>query len=257
MLVAHHHNFTLLWAIELPTFHGLPSTATAPPDFSVSPHPWQRTGPGNATDGKLKFDLTKFNQAYFGRLRDRARQLHAAGIYVGVYFFTGEFLNAFRSPHDGYPFTGANNVNGLDGDVGIGAVTMAAPNAITAVQDAYVKTLIDTLNDLPNVLWIVSEESPRDSAWWNSHLIALARTYEAGKPLQHPIGYAVPADNNDATITNSDADWIAPAARLSPTTSSGTGKPKPKQWLHGGHTSVQRALEGRARVTRRAKVVVR
>ena len=35
------------------------------------------------------------------------------------------------------------------------------------------------------------------------------------------------------------------------------GKPKPKQWLHGGHTSVQRALEGRARVTRRAKVVVR
>src|SRR5262245_56276074 len=52
MLVAHHHNFTLLWATELPTFHGLPSTEHAPPDFIVSPHPWQRTGPGNATAGK-------------------------------------------------------------------------------------------------------------------------------------------------------------------------------------------------------------
>ena len=79
MLVAHHHNFTLLWATELPTFHGFPSTAIFPPDFSVSPHPWQRTGPGIASDGKLKFDLTKFNQAYFNRLRDRVQQLNAAG----------------------------------------------------------------------------------------------------------------------------------------------------------------------------------
>jgi hypothetical protein len=35
------------------------------------------------------------------------------------------------------------------------------------------------------------------------------------------------------------------------------GKPKPKKWLLGGHTSVQRALEGRVKVTRRSKVVVR
>src|SRR5437879_7111364 len=27
MLVAHHHNFTLLWATELPTFHHLPTTS--------------------------------------------------------------------------------------------------------------------------------------------------------------------------------------------------------------------------------------
>ena len=51
------------------------------------------------------------------------------------------------------------------------------------------KKVIDTLNDLPNVLWIVSQEAPVDSKWWNGHLIALVRSYEAGKPLQHPIGY--------------------------------------------------------------------
>jgi hypothetical protein len=225
MLLAHNHNFTLLWAAELPTCHGFPSTASSPPDITVSPQPWQRTGPGTASDGKLRFDLTKFNQGYFDRLRDRVRQLGAAGIYAGCYFFTGERLNIYRSPGDGYPLSGANNVNGVDDGGGTGAVTMTAPNAVTAIQDAYVRKVIDTLNDLPNVLWIVSEEAPANSTWWNSHLIAVARSYEAGKPLQHPIGYATTMSFNDADLLNSDADWIAPSARISPTTSCGTGHP--------------------------------
>lgn len=228
MLIAHKHNFTLLWATELPSFRGLPTTASSPPDFSVSPLPWQRTGPGNASDGKLKFDLTKFNQAYFDRLRDRVRQLREVGIYAGVYFFTGEWLLRFRFPGDGYPLAGSNNVNGIDDGGGTNSGTMTAPNAITAIQDAYVKKVIDTLNDLPNVLWIVSEEAPRESSWWNSHVIAFTRSYEAGKPLQHPIGYGVLEDNKDATIINSNADWIAPAARISPTTSCGSGHPRCK-----------------------------
>lgn len=234
MLVAHHHNFTLLWTTELPTFRGLPTAANSPPDFSVSPFPWRRTGPGNASDGKLKFDLTQFNQEFFDRLRTRVRKLNAAGIYAGVYPFTGEFLLRFRFSGDGYPFTGSNNVNGVDDGGGNGSVTMTAPNAITAIQDAYVKKMIDTLNDLPNVLWIVSEEAPKDSKWWNGHLIATTRTYEASKPFQHPIGYAVLGDvsgnaaDGDAVLLNSDADWIAPAAKISPTNTIGAGHPARK-----------------------------
>ncbi len=178
MLVEHNHNFTLLWATELPTFHGLPTTASSPPDFRVTPQPWQRTGPGNASDGTLKIDLTKFNQAYFDRLRGRVQQLDEAGVYAGVYFFTGEWLLYFRFSGDGYPFMGTNNVNGIDDGGSIASVTMNSPNAMTALQDAYVKKVIDTLNDLPNVLWIVSEEAPPKSTWWNQHLIALARSYE-------------------------------------------------------------------------------
>jgi len=173
----------------------------------------------------LRFDLTKFNQAYFDRLRDRVGQLNAAGIYAGVYLFSGEWLLRFRFSGDGYPFTGSNNVNGIDDGGGTASVTMSAPNAITAFQGAYVKKLIDTLNDQPNVLWIVSQEAPPGSEWWNAHLISLTRSYEAGKPQQHPIGYGVLADTKDATILNSDAEWIAPAARISPTTSCGSGHP--------------------------------
>ncbi|MFI5461052.1 MAG: putative collagen-binding domain-containing protein [Isosphaerales bacterium] len=226
MLVKHKHNFTLIWATELPTFRGLPTTASSPPDFSVTPQPWRRTGPGNASDGKLKFDLTRFNQAYFDRLRGRVQQLNAVGIYAGVYLFSGEFLLRFRFSGDGYPITGSNNVNGIDDGGGTRSVTMTAPDVITAIQDAYVKKVIDALNDLPNVLWIVSQEAPVDSKWWNSHLIALVRSYEAGKPLHHPIGYgALDGLRDDAAIINSDADWIAPSARISPTTTCGSGHP--------------------------------
>jgi chitodextrinase len=226
VLTAHHHNFTLLWYVELATYCGLPTLASNPPSFAVSPHPWQRTGPGIATDGGLKFDFTRFNQTYFDRLRARVAQLGNAGIYAGVYVFTAEFINAYRCSGDGYPYSSGNNVNGIADDNGTSSVTMTAPNAITAIQDAYVEKLIDTLNDLPNVLWMISEEAPTNSVWWNQHQIAHIHAYEAGKPLQHPVGWAtLTGSGNDAQLDSSDADWVAPIARISPTTSCGSGNP--------------------------------
>ena len=235
-LTTHGHNFTLLWSTELPRFHGLPTTETSPPDFSVDPFPWMRTGPGLATDGRPKFDLTKFNQAYFDRLRTRVQALNTAGIYAGVYLFTGEWLAAFRCPVDGYPFSGPNNINGVDDgyrggprESAIGAVSMTAPNAISMTQDAYVRKTIDTLNDLPNVLWIVSEEAPTESTWWNNHLISLVRAYEKSKRYQHPIGYgSLGGHPQDPVLYNSDADWVAPWAWVSPSKSAGTGSPTVK-----------------------------
>jgi Putative collagen-binding domain of a collagenase len=234
-LKAHGHNFTLLWQTELPRFRGLPTTETSPPDFIVSPHPWMRTGPGLATDGGLKFDLTKFDQAYFDRLRARVQALQTAGIYAGVYLFTGEWLLRFRCPTDGYPFSGPNNVNGVDdgyqggsATTALNSVTMTAPNAITDFQDACVRKTIDTLNDLPNVLWIVSEEAPPNSTWWNNHLISLVRATEKAKPYEHPIGYAALDSAPDSILYNSDADWVAPSAWVSPTQSCGTGRPSCK-----------------------------
>lgn len=229
-LTAHGHNFTLLWRTELPKFCGLPSTATSPPDLTVSPQPWPRTGPGKATDGGLKFDLSKFDPSFFDRLRSRVQALNNAGIFVGVYLFTGEWLNSFRCSSDGYPFTGANNINGVDdgytaGPKGTRSITMTAPNGITAFQDAYVEKVIDTLNDLPNVLWIVSEEAPADSLWWNNHQISHIRSFEAAKAQQHPTGFAALVGSSDATLYNSGADWVAPEVRVSPNRSCGSGTP--------------------------------
>jgi len=186
----------------------------------------------------MKFDLTKFNEPYFDRLRARVQALGNAGIYAGVYLFSGEWLLRMRCSTDGYPFSGGNNVNGVDDgyrgtspETAVASVTMTAPNSITALQDTYVQKTIDVLNDLPNVLWIVSQEAPEHSLWWNDHLISLIRTYEKGKPYQHPVGYgqvAMDSSKADLVLYNSDADWVAPYARVSPARSCGTGNPSCK-----------------------------
>jgi hypothetical protein len=235
-LKKHGHNITLLWSTELPKFHGFPTTETDPPDISVGPFPYLRTGPGYASDGRPKFDLTKFNQAYFDRIRARVKALHQAGIYAGVYLFSGEWLLRFRNATDGYYFTGGNNINGIDdgykessSPTAVASITMSATNDITRIQDEYVKKLINTLNDLPNILWIVSQEAPATSEWWTDRMITFAREYEKTKPFQHPIGFGA-YDNtlNDSTIYNNKADWVAPWARVSPARSCGTGIPRCK-----------------------------
>jgi hypothetical protein len=230
MLVANHHNFTFLWTVELPHFCNLPTRDFTPPEFDVSPMPWLRTGPGLATDGKPKFDLTRFDPAYFNRLRERVERLNAAGIYAGVYLFTGEWLAAFRCANDGYPLDGRNNINGVDAGPGTGGIGMFAPNAVTAAQDRFVEKMIDTLNDLPNVVWATSEETPAES-WWNAHQIDHVAAYERTKPLQHPIGYGAPW-SGDSGLLASAAHWVAPAARIANPNNCGTGTPSCKVVLN-------------------------
>jgi hypothetical protein len=234
LLVSHGHNSTILWHKDLPTACNWAAGGTWITDSSTG-FPWQRTGPGTATDGLPKFDLTKFNQAFFDRIRARAIQLQQAKIYAVVQTFDGLGLTHYRCAQDGYPLTGSNNVNGVDGGSGSNSMTMNSPNAITAVQDAYVKKMIDTLNDLPNVLWEPQEEADPNSGWWEDHMVGLFHTYELGgtwegttypgKPFQHPVLLAW-YNNGDTVLYNSNADAIAPNAKF-PTVNGNCGSGAP------------------------------
>ena len=208
-LKAHGQNMTILWHKDLPQYCGWGAGGT----WTMQQFPWLRSGAGLATDGKPRFDLTQFDQAYFDRLRAQVIQLQQNGIYATVQLFDGLGLMVNRCATDGYPFTGANNVNGVDDGGGTSSMTLSNA-AITGYQDAYVRKVIDTLNDLPNVLWEPSEEAPASSAAWNDHMISLIHTYEAAKPLKHPVGYAMLTGGSDATLFASAAEWVAPSAKF-------------------------------------------
>jgi hypothetical protein len=81
----HGHNFIRLWRWE--QFRS--QAAGRSFHLCITPQPWPRTGPGTATDGRPKFDLTTFDHAFFDRLRDRVIAAGNAGIYVAVMFFEG------------------------------------------------------------------------------------------------------------------------------------------------------------------------
>jgi len=185
--------------------------------FQSSPCPWMRTGPGTALDGKPKFELTRFDPAYFDRLRSRVMAAGKRGFYVAVMLFEGHSLQFSDLPWrwDGHPFHKDNNINGLDGDPdGSGRAirlhTLELP-AVTAVQEAYVRRVIDTVNDLDNVLYEITNESHPGSAEWQYHMIRFIKAYQADKPKQHPVWMSSHQGGpSNAVLFDSPADCIAP-----------------------------------------------
>jgi len=214
-LQKHNHNFIRLWTWELTayTYDG--------ELIYTRPFPWRRTGPGEALDGKPKFDLEKFDQAFFDRLRSRGVAAGRRGIYVSIMLFEGHGLHSSLTPWcwDGHPFNVKNNINGIDGDRdgdgrGLEIQSLKDP-AITALQEAYVRKVIDAVNDLDNVLYEIANESGTYSTDWQYHLIRYIKGYEGGKPRQHPVGmtfqWSERYRGTNEILFNSPADWISPS----------------------------------------------
>jgi hypothetical protein len=207
LLKEYKHNFIRLWVWEHARWN---------------PLPYQRTGPGIANDGQLKFDLNQFDQTYFDALRARVIAAGLRGIYVGVMLFqgwsvaNGSYARGYVA-WDFHPLHAQNNVNGINGDVngdgeGREVHTLQTP-IITELQKAYVRKVIDTLNDLDNFIWEISNESPPESLAWQDEMIRFVRTYEADKRKQHLMWlsalYGGPAHS---VLFESAADVVSPAA---------------------------------------------
>jgi len=219
-LQANNHNFTIAYVWEESRW----ITTNASNNYWFNPGPpFKRTGPGNALDGKPKWNLDSLDQGYFDRLRARCDSAGARGIYVSIMLFNGwsisypKFGNALQNPWRGHPFNAANNVNGVNGDPGglnsgDSVHTLDIP-AVTACQLRYVKKVIDAVNDLDNVLFEISNESEAPSIAWQYMMIDTIHAYEKRKPKQHPVGMVstVPwgIGNYDDAL-HSNADYLDP-----------------------------------------------
>ena len=241
-----NHNFFRLWRWEAPKWgEDQPRGAIK----YCQPHPWTRSGPGLARDGKPKFDLTRFDEDYFNRMRTRVKAARDRGFYVSIMLFEGwelEFTDAWAY----HPFNGPNNVNGVftdpaldllppkeplhlaasagedieglrtahyggKGYVGAGLTyntlqDTALGQRVRALQEAYVRKVIDSVNDLDNVLYETCNEAGPYSTEWQYQIINYVKEYESGKPKQHPVGMTVQAPGTNSVLYASPADWISP-----------------------------------------------
>jgi len=210
-LKENNHNFVRLWAWDLPRFD-----ATAHYDLKaddVTPFPWMRTGPGSAADGRTKFDLTKFDPAYFDRLRARVKAAGEQGVYVSIMLFEGWHMYRLKDVESQatHPFIGSNNVNGIDVS-GNQIYSLEVKDAVN-IQEAYVRKVIDTVNDLDNVLYEIVNEAHPGSKEWQYHLIDFIHEYESTKPQQHPVGMThFGGKNSNEPFFESPADWISPGS---------------------------------------------
>ncbi|MEK7406063.1 MAG: hypothetical protein AAB225_13230 [Acidobacteriota bacterium] len=213
-LQAHNHNFFRLWRWEATTWMDDEPLGIK----FAQPHPWIRSGAGMANDEKPKFDLSKFSPEYFDRMRSRIIAARDRGMYVSVMLFEGwemQFLNAWTY----HPYNAANNANGVDADAnqdgkGLEYCTIQKSpmgKRVLAFQEAYLRQVMDTVNDLDNVLYEVCNEAGAYSTDWQYHIIDYVHRYEAGKPKQHPVGMTFQyRGGTNRELFNSPADWISP-----------------------------------------------
>jgi hypothetical protein len=215
LLQQHGHNFIRLWRIELTRWHECGQ------DVSVNLHPWQRTGPDSARDGQPKFDLSRFDESYFAQLRQRVQAAGSRGIYVSVMLFEGWSVQFAEPPWrwEGHPFHPDNNVNGVNGDVngdgsGIEIHTMENP-AVVALEEAYVRKVVDTVGDLDNVLYEIANETGVYSTEWQYHMIRFIKALEAQRGKRHPVGMTFQnAGGSSQQLLQSPADWISPMVKI-------------------------------------------
>jgi hypothetical protein len=202
------HNFIRMWSWEV-----------GENDLYYDPAPWIRTGPGAGTDGKPKFDLQEFNPEYFQRLRSRVIAAGDRGIYVSVMLFQGWsiYSHGYGNPWPVHPFNEVNNINRIDGDAdndgeGKEVHSVQVP-AVTRLQEGYVRKVVDTLNDMDNVLYEITNETAIFSKDWQYYTVRFIKEYEATNPKQHPVGMTA-FDSGGAgsmqALWDSPADWISP-----------------------------------------------
>jgi len=209
----HGHNFIRLWTWEHTTWDTRGNREKR--RHHCAPLPYARTGPGKALDGKPRFDLTKYDPEYFRRLRTRTEKAGREGFYVSVMLFEGWAMQFSPGAWESHPFHPKNNVNGIDGDTGgdgkgLEVHELADPK-VTAVQEAYVRKVIDTVGDLDNVLYEISNENHIASTKWQYHMINVIHAYEKARPKQHPVGMTFQyKGGSNRALFDGPAGWVSP-----------------------------------------------
>ena len=211
----YNHNFTRLWTWELMNWDTRANREKKARVHHAYPQPWTRTGPGNAFDGKPKFDLTKHDPVYFERLEQRVRLAADSDIYVSIMLFEGWGLQFSPNAFENHPFHPENNINGINGDLnndGSGVEIHELVNErITAIQESYVRKVVETVNEFDNVLFEISNENHPPSTGWQYHMITFIKEIEEELPKQHPVGMTFQyRGGSNETLFQSPADWISP-----------------------------------------------
>ena len=209
-MVHHGYNFMRFWNWEHAAW-----AAWSEEKMIIGPMPYLRTGPGLALDGKPKFDLNQWNQAYFDRMRARIIKARDHGIYASIMLFqqfSGAWLkggelfshNAFR----GHYYNAQNNIQGFNGDRDDNWVLDIDNTEVRKYQAAYLAKIVETVWDLDNVLYEVINEGGNPD--WDKFVIQTVKELEAPRGKRHPIGLTGHGNETTEQMLASDADWISP-----------------------------------------------
>ncbi len=202
-LQAEGMNYTRLFGgsyVEVPqTSFGIRRNTLAPKSGRLI-LPWARSGESGYAGGGNKFDLEKWDQEYFQRFHDFLGEAERRGVIVEISLFSSQYGDVQWAVS---PFNAANNVNRTDA-VDRKQINTLENGNVLAVQERYVRKLVNEANAFSNVIYELQNEP-----WSDRPVLAdVVNPYlfEPGRD-QYPNSIEVADDGSIAWQTRV-AQWI-------------------------------------------------
>lgn len=147
--------------------------------------PWARSKTPGYANGGNKFNLTKWDRAYFKRLRDFVAEASKNGVVVELVLFCPFYKDDMWKLS---PMNAANNVNGIGKMERIKVYTLNHPKLL-AVQDAMVRKIVKELRDFDNVYYEICNEPYFGGVTlkWQNHIAETIVKAEAKFKAKHLI----------------------------------------------------------------------
>jgi len=166
---------------EVPSSFGITDNTLAPKRYCS---PWLRSSTPGAVDGD-KFDLTKWNDSYFNRLRDFVLQASGRGVVVEFVLFCPFYDDNLWNVN---PMKYTNNINNI-GDCPRTEVYTLKHQDLLKIHDAFVRKAVAELNSFDNLYFEICNEPYFGGVTedWQAHIAQTIADAEKNLPNKHLI----------------------------------------------------------------------
>jgi hypothetical protein len=154
--------------------------------------PWARSDTPGYRLGGNKFDLDRWDPAYFRRFKDFLAQAGRRGIFVEICYFNSQYEDTWPLS----PLQADNNLQGA-GRCNWRAAQTLKDSGLVARQDAYVRKLTQEANAFDNVILEICDEPGHIgtgfelSGPWVAHLADVVLDTERRLPKRHLLAQEV------------------------------------------------------------------
>jgi len=147
--------------------------------------PWARSNTPGAGDGGNKFDLSRWDPAYFARLKDFVAEAGKRGIVVELVLFCTVYDERLWQVN---PMNSDNVVGELEDAERLEIFTLKHPR-LTAFQEALVRKIVEELAEFDNVYYEICNEPYFGGVTrqWTQRIAQTIVAAEASRPAKHLI----------------------------------------------------------------------
>jgi hypothetical protein len=173
------------------------NTLAPAPERYISP--WARSDEPGYAGGGNKFDLSRWNEAYFDRLRDFVRYASRRGVVVEMNLFCPFYEERQWKLS---PFCTNNNVNGLGSVARTNVYTLDRHGGLLAPQERMVRRIVEELRPFDNVCYEICNEAYFGGVTlaWQHHIADVI--VDAQKTHRHQKLISQNVANNHALVQN-------------------------------------------------------